>query len=326
MRWSKVRYYLSEIFWCLRIFPWLATRAHKAVVVIEPWSIFLAVIGLGFSIYTFHTDNNYRKVESRLRAFEIILAPGPSNGGKVEAAHFLIDQGKDIEGAQLRSVLWPNIDLPDRSLRNITFDGANLQSANFEGSDLRHSNFVEANLNEANLKSSYLPRAKFRQASLVRSNLTHADAIQADFTDAVLYQAIAPLIRARDADFSNADLADGILVRAELNGSNFSNANLFASDLSGADLRDADFERADLLAANLSGSDLRDAKINQKQLKVACGDEKTRLSVGLLIAKCTEVEWFSAIHGPGRWEDRVKIDIIKSDLRRLKMQLTDQIR
>ena len=87
--------------------------------------------------------------------------------------------------------------------------------------------------------------------------------------------------------------ADGaFLVKADLRDANLQGTNLVGANLQGARLINANLQEANLQFANLKGAYLRLAKLQganlryaegltQKQLDLACGDEKTRLPRGI---------------------------------------------
>ena len=70
-------------------------------------------------------------------------------------------------------------------------------------------------------------------------------------------------------------------------GANLQGAKLDFADLQGTNLVRANLQGANLWGADLQGANLQDAKaLTKEQLDPACGDDKTKLPVGLTIKLC----------------------------------------
>lgn len=107
-----------------------------------------------------------------------------------------------------------------------SFEGINLENANF-----RNAFLVDINLEKANLKN-----ARFQGAGLFGVNLSEAILIRANFTDAMLYDAKLNGIDADEADFTEAticeiDLQGAKLAHAKLEGVNITNTQPLKSVL-----------------------------------------------------------------------------------------------
>jgi hypothetical protein len=122
-----------------------------------------------------------------------------------------------------------------------------------------------------------------RRLDLSHTNLRTADLSMGDF---------------EQVNLQGADLAGAIALGAHLQGALLRGANLqesgwFRVYLQGANLQDADLRRAAFLRGNFAGADLTDTNLErarlehaigltQTQVNQACGDEHTKLPVGVL--------------------------------------------
>jgi len=107
----------------------------------------------------------------------------------------------------------------------------------------------------------------------------------------------------RGANLSNTCVKAKNLTGADFDGAkavlmcmsyaNFSKATFRGTDLSGANLAHAILDGADMTGANLTitslkGTDLTHVRgLTQAQLNVACGDDQTKVAVGLKVHTCT---------------------------------------
>lgn len=230
-----------ELHHVVRILLWPFRHPHRTVKEIEPWGIFLAVIGLSVSIGAFWIDYRDRSIERRLRAWEIATSDGPYSGGKDEAVTFLLGNGRGLSGARLNGVVWADrdltgVDLARAALIGASFEGTNAMQANLTGADL-----TKANLNWADLTEATLTRADLSGGELKGANLARA--------------------RLSKATLSGADLSNA----------NLSGANLSSADLSGANLGGANLVRAQLFKARLDDTAIKSARF--------CGTSMPDLSV-----------------------------------------------
>ena len=275
---------------------------------LEPFGILLAAMGLVVSIIAFQIDYRDRTVERKFRAWEIASAAGPSSGGKIDAVELLLRNGNDISGAQIAGSHWILRDLSGANLNRTNlsnamlnktdFRRADLSRANLSGADLSGADLRKALLAETNLSKAFLGAARIGSAFLANANLSKADLSYAFLSRANLTEADLSGAILEGAKLSMAILSGANLSHANLAGADLQNANLDGSDLSGADLSAAKLDGVYLFAANLSGTDLTYSKgIEQELLVQACGDADTKLSDGLVIPMCTEVYWFTQVHG-----------------------------
>ena len=108
-------------------------------------------------------------------------------------------------------------------------------------------------------------------------NLSGARLRQADLSLAVMNR----------TRFTNADLRDVEAYGGVFSGSHFLGADLTNASFVGAHLDGSSFSGANLSGVNFSGASMRGATgLTQGRLVQACGDEATRLPVGLSIPLC----------------------------------------
>jgi uncharacterized protein YjbI with pentapeptide repeats len=183
----------------------------------------------------------------------------------------------DLRNAYLRFA-----DLSGAILVGAKLSGANLIRANLSGADLSGANLSGARLNVGDLSGAILHFAKLNNATLSYAKLSGANLLRANLSGADL----------SNADLSNAKLFTVNLTGADMRGATLSNANLTYATLSNADLSNADLSNAELLLADLSDANLNKAKnLTQTQLDGACGNAKTKLPEGLVLAgkQCAEL-------------------------------------
>lgn len=118
---------------------------------------------------------------------------------------------------------------PGVEWRRCYHDGRNLQGVDLSGATLRDTSFQRANLAGANLREVSGFRVRFVSADMQGADLTGAEMSEADFTK---------------ADLSGAVLKDAFLRRAR-----FFRTILRGADLTGADLEMVDLLHADLSGA-----------------------------------------------------------------------------
>ncbi|MAA79001.1 MAG: hypothetical protein CL916_07045 [Deltaproteobacteria bacterium] len=196
------------------------------------------------------------------------------------------------DGLNLRGLHIKSASLRNTSMVRTLLQGANITSANLEGSVLREANLgifkgdfrtelTEANVSGADLTEINLTEASLIQANLSKSNLTFANLSGADLTRANLtesnltnaiilegesgYRAILD-----EADCTNANLtrvncqkatmSETILVDATLNFANLSGVegaiNFCGAKLCDANLQDANLECSDFTNADLQRTNL----------------------------------------------------------------------
>jgi len=145
------------------------------------------------------------------------------------------------------------IDLSRTVLKEIVFNNAQLDSANFM---------------EAQLQGAYFMKAKLLGSSFVKAQLQYADFDDAqlqgaDFYDAHLQGVYFGKAKLQGADFYNTNLQSAYFGKAQLQGANFMEAQLQGADFFSSNLQGADFTKAQLDSANFSFAD----KIDEAKFK-----------------------------------------------------------
>ncbi len=98
--------------------------------------------------------------------------------------------GADLSGANLRGVIFHNVNLSGTNLRGANLQYADLHGANLSQADLREIDFNAANLRGADLSQTELFGAFFDSADLSGANLTYAEG--GEFRNADLKGATMP--------------------------------------------------------------------------------------------------------------------------------------
>ncbi len=167
-------------------------------------------------------------------------------------------------------------------------EGADLRGTDFTFTDLRGSSFNKANLEKAKLIRASLASSQLQGANLVkveayRSDFSDVDAEGASFASAEMQRANFENAKLVNTDFSKAELGRADFNGAVLTGTKFSKANLSRSSFIGANFTGPiDFDNSFLLLTRIEGLDLSAATgLDQKQIDIACGDDKTKLPQGL---------------------------------------------
>lgn len=169
------------------------------------------------------------------------------------------------------------MNLIERNLDRIAFDGSDLSSANFIKCRFVDASFTGARLSSTNFVSTTAPQCSFddavmdnvrfidepvlndcsfRRANLQGANLRECDLAGADFTDAVL----------EGADFSSGCLNNAVLTRARAIGAQFHKADIGGASLMRADLREASLMKARMLQTRLTGANLYSVSFLQSTL------------------------------------------------------------
>ncbi|NTJ41749.1 pentapeptide repeat-containing protein [Agrobacterium larrymoorei] len=167
-------------------------------------------------------------------------------------------------------------------------DGATLKGTDFTYTDLRGSSF-----NKANFEKAKLIRTSLASSQLEGANLSKIEAYRSDFSDVNAENAVFLSAEMQRANFENAKLVNANFSKAELGradfngatltGTKFSKTNLSRASFKGASFNGPiDFEDSFLLLTRIEGLDLSSATgLDQRQIDIACGDDKTKLPSGL---------------------------------------------
>lgn len=222
----------------MKIFRFLQS-IHRIVKALEPWGILLAVVGIGFTVWSFQVERVDREEDRINRA----IGQFADGIGRIDALQILLRNDVNIQALQAERAFLPGANLSGADLRR-----ANLRGSILPGADLRGANLIGASLSSANLSEASLSSANFSGVDLSRANLWGAN----------LSEAVLQLANLSGADLSNANLSGADLLEA-----NLSRASLSRTDFEGADVQLANFSKANLSAANLRGTDLSGASLSR---------------------------------------------------------------
>jgi uncharacterized protein YjbI with pentapeptide repeats len=209
-----------------------------------------------FSLFTFGSFGNAAHAKCHASA-----APGVDwqgcrkrnlilKGSDLSVVNFA---GTDFTATDLRDTKLTGADLTKATMMRAYLDGAEAEGANFNKLHGYRTSFVGANL---------------KNATFVRSEMTRADFTGVDLTN---------------ANFERADLGRAIFKGASLTGANFPFVNLSRADFRSSNFTGSiDFTGAYLFLTRFEGVDLGEAKgLEQWQVDLSCGDDKTQLPAGL---------------------------------------------
>jgi len=185
--------------------------------------------------------------------------------------------------------------------------GMSLQGANFAGSDFSHSNLAGANLTQANLDNASFYKAHLMQVkgvrvnlnksilrgttlsdvSLVSSNFTSTDLHKADLTGGDFTGSNFTWARLKSTDAIGASFVRVNFTKAKLDHGDFTGADFSEARFIDAKFGDANVENAIFAGADFSGAEMVDITgLEQSQLDVACGSQKTQLPEGYSMRVC----------------------------------------
>lgn len=227
-------------------------------------NVFTEALGVAFTVLVLNGFARRREKSNRRRElFSQILSR--SNDFAVDAVRQLRDNGwfhlSVADKARLKDVQWQGADLDKVNLCEV-----NLRKANLEEANLTQTNLEAANLSDAILRKATLMRANLRKATLVnvglqwanlgQAHLQGANLNRADLQHADLWRCQLQAAKMEETDLNTCNLSEANLQAAQLDRANLRGANLF-----GANLLEADLARANLQAANLSEVNLLDADL-----------------------------------------------------------------
>lgn len=270
------------------------TRLHSAVVLLEPYGIILAVIGLLLTFGAIILDLEDRLSERTFKAWEILSLENKNinqSSAKRAAIEFLNREYDGffcsrliispfiqyLSGDTTRECLVPRkrrealhgLALDGTSLTNLRAHGAKLNSSSLSGARMAYADLSKAELVGANLSGVFLLDANMDGAILDHANLTGAVLSFASLIDARLYKANLSNSQLDPVGLQNADLRLANLENAAMAGANLRDANLTGANLTGVNLAGAYLAGAKLKEANLTGANLTGAHLEGAVLKGA---------------------------------------------------------
>lgn len=166
---------------------------------------------------------------------------------------------------QMSSGSCAGCDLSNKAMNGVQLKGANLSGSLFNNSNLSGGSLDGSDLSGAQFRSALMYRVRGENVTLLRAVLEDATLTEANLTNSKL----------ANANLSRANLSRGVFTDTDFNSARFDYA----------DLTDAKLDNADFSGANMSKAQ----GLKQAQLDVACGDERTRLPVGLSMPYCDDV-------------------------------------
>lgn len=193
-------------------------------------------------------------------------------------------------------------------------NGVRLTDANLSGSLFNNSNLSGGSLDGSNLSG-----AIFRSALMYRIKGDNVTMPRAVLEDATLTEAHLSNSKFSDANLSGADLSRAKFSETDFNGANFQNANLTGAEFQASQFNNAQFNGTILVDAalqdsNFSGANLSKAQgLKQTQLDTACGDEKTRLPVGLSLPYCDNITPNMSEHGHDDMDEDYAVIALRLD-------------
>lgn len=183
---------------------------------------------------------------------------------------------------------WSNCKKRLLMLDNSNFEGANLSGADFSMTDLSRTNIKQANFSKtmlvrASLAQSNAEGANFERAEGYRSNLSGISASGANFVSAEMQRSNFSDADLSNVDFTKAELGRAVFYKAKLANTRFALVNLSRSTFHNVAISGpVDFTNAFLFLTRIEGVDLSKATgLEQDQIALACGDDRTKLPEGL---------------------------------------------
>jgi uncharacterized protein YjbI with pentapeptide repeats len=219
------------------------------------------------------------------------LAPAFLAAGLLLAAS--VFTGQPAMAAYCNSTPEPGLDWSNCTKKSLMLPSSELAGANLFGTDFSMTDLSGSNLTSANLEKAHLVRAWLSGARAEKANFARVEAYRSSFVNIIANGASFASAELQRADFSGAQLTGADFEKAELGrahfkgavltGTRFSFANLSRADLTGARFEGPlIFDQAFLFLTRIEGLDLSAATgLEQAQVDLACGDDKTKLPVGL---------------------------------------------
>lgn len=178
------------------------------------------------------------------------------------------DDNFDLSQTDLRGVLLTG------DLRNINFEGSNLEWATLKDVTLDGSSFIEANLEVAKVENASLKDTNFSKANLRWTNWLDASLERSNLKGINLDDSILKRVLLDHAILSNVDCRDSKFSEVSLNHADFQYINFSGSDLGTvnlqfSNLKSAVLDKANLKGANLESAILENASLNNTNLEDA---------------------------------------------------------
>ena len=153
-------------------------------------------------------NNHFNDFENAMKLFIESENPGANAIGLI-----LLIKIKNEDQLYIKEI---DLATPNKNLKGVQLQNANLQNANLQGANLVDANFsganlIDANLSRANFSGAYLTRANLAGANLTGAYLARARFIEANLTGADLNGANLTETNFNGANLIEADLTETIL-------------------------------------------------------------------------------------------------------------------
>ena len=242
-----------------------------------------------------------------LALLPILVIAAPASAQIRVDARIQMSSGS-CSGCDLSNKAMNGVQLKDANLSGSVFNNSNLSGGSLDGSNLSGAIFRGALMYRIKGDGVTMPRAVLEDATLTEARLSNSKLADANLSRANLSRAVFS-----DTDFARARFDDADLTEASFQSGQFQNALFGNAILIDTKLENADFSGADLSSAQ---------GLQQAQLDVACGDENTRLPVGLSLAYCGDMNPAMAAHAhddlhPEMAEIALRLDRAISDVENL---------
>jgi uncharacterized protein YjbI with pentapeptide repeats len=169
----------------------------------------------------------------------------------------------DFSRTDLRGVLLTG------DLRNINFEGANLEWATLKNVALDDANFIGANLGAAKIENANLKNTNFSKAELRWTDWLDVNFERTNLEGVNLGNSIFKKVSLNHLNLSSINFREAKFSEVLFNHTNFQRANLYRSDLGVVNLQGVDFKFANLDRANLKGANLESAILENTSLNNA---------------------------------------------------------
>ncbi len=189
-----------------------------------------------------------------------------------------------MPGLSLQGSNFAGSNFANSNLSGAKLDNAILQSANFSKAYLMQIAGKQVDLRGASLSGVTLSEARLQISDFTGADLRKADLTHSDFSNSNFTAAKFKNTDAGNTIFKGALFTETTLGRSDFYGADFSGAKFLRTRFGDANLENANFTGAVFVEADLS--DVMGLKPGQ--LRLACGEEKTKLPEGFTLQPCIE--------------------------------------
>lgn len=206
--------------------------------------------------YVFHVSSNSQNATTQVSVpagqFQFQMAHFRPLSQNLESSVLYLHPSNEANTLLISSNICTGCDLTNLnfgaedslSLAGTSFNGANLQGANFGSTTLNGVDFTDANLSSASFSEATLSNVNFTRANLSSSIFNTITFVGTSFQFANLSLSSFPDSLASSVDFSGANLQGANLAGVNLRYTSFQDATLQNTTLDNADLSGANLRRA----------------------------------------------------------------------------------